>query len=73
MSGGVLFLCLIARYRSLRIAPGSRLLCRRSPTEERVGSLLRSAAARDPVRATTKSADSKRDARAALRMVISGG
>ena len=27
------FLVLIARSRSLRIAPGSRLLCRRSPTE----------------------------------------
>jgi len=38
------FTILIARYRSLRIAPGSRLLCRRSPTRKRVGSLLRSAA-----------------------------
>jgi hypothetical protein len=28
--------------------PGSRLLCRRSPAERRVGSLLRSTAARDP-------------------------
>jgi hypothetical protein len=34
--------------RSLRIAPESRLLRRRSPTEKRVGSLLLSTAARDP-------------------------
>ena len=34
--------------RSLRIAPGGRLLCRRSADEKRVGSLLRSTAARDP-------------------------
>jgi hypothetical protein len=33
--------------------------------ERRVGSLLRSTAARDPVRATTTAADSDRDARAA--------
>jgi hypothetical protein len=33
--------------------------------EKDVGSLLRSTAARDPVRATTTAADSKRDARAA--------
>jgi hypothetical protein len=35
--------------------------------EKRVDSLLRSTAARDPVRATTAAADSKRDARAALK------
>ena len=55
----------IARSRSLRISPGGRLLCRRSPTKKRVGSLLLSTAARDPVRATTTAADSQRDARAA--------
>jgi hypothetical protein len=47
--GLLLALCLMARYRSRRIAPGSRLLCRRSQRELRLRSLLRSTAARDPL------------------------
>jgi hypothetical protein len=35
------------------------------PDEKRVGSLVRSTAPRDPVRATTTTADCRRDARAA--------
>jgi hypothetical protein len=42
-------LCLIARSRSLRIAPSCRLLRRHSPTKRRVGSFLLSTAARDPL------------------------
>jgi hypothetical protein len=42
-------LCSIARFRSRRIAPGSRRLCRRSQRELRLRSLLRSTAARDPL------------------------
>jgi len=60
-----LFLCLIARYRSLRIALGKPPTLSSLADEKRVGSHLRSTAARDPVRATTTAADSKRDARAA--------
>jgi hypothetical protein len=45
------------RSPSQRVAPGSRLLYRRSPTTKRVDSLLRCTAARDPVRATTTAAD----------------
>jgi hypothetical protein len=61
-SGGVLplFDCSL---RSLRIASECRLLCRRSPTEKRVGSLLRSTAARYPVRATTTDSTAPRIAR----------
>jgi hypothetical protein len=59
------FLCLIARYRSLRIALGKPPTLSSLADEKRVGSLLRSTAARDPVRATTTAADPQRDARAA--------
>lgn len=41
--------CSTCCARSARIAPRSRLLCRRSPTEWRVGWLLRSTVAHDPV------------------------
>jgi hypothetical protein len=58
-SEGVLSL-FIARYRSLRIAPGKPSTLSSLADEKRVGSLLRSTAARDPVRATTTAADSRR-------------
>jgi hypothetical protein len=61
------FLCPIARYRSLQIAPGKPPTLSSLADEKRVSSLLRSTAARDPVRATTTAADPKRDARAALK------
>jgi hypothetical protein len=60
---------LIARYRSLRIALGKPPPLSSLADERRVGSLLRSTAARDPVRATTTAADSMRDARAARNTV----
>jgi len=59
------FLSLIARCRSLRIALGKPPTLSSLADERRVGSLLRSTAARDPVRATTTAAGSERDARAA--------
>jgi hypothetical protein len=59
------FLCLIARCRSPRIAPRKPPTLSSLADEKRVGSLLRSTAARDPARATTTAADTPRDARAA--------
>jgi hypothetical protein len=62
---------LIARYRSLRIALGKPPTLSSLVDEKRVGSLLRSTAARDPVRATTTAADSPRDcASSSNQMVI---
>jgi hypothetical protein len=64
-TGEPFFLSLIARCGSLRIAPGKPPTLSSLADDRRVGSLLRSTAARDPVRATTTTANSKRDARAA--------
>jgi hypothetical protein len=56
---------LIARFRSLRIALGKPSTFSSLADEKRAGSLLRSTAAHDPVRATMTAAGSERDARAA--------
>jgi hypothetical protein len=63
------FLCLIAGCRSLQIALGKPSTLSSLADERHVSSLLRSTAARDPVRATTTAADSRGSCRRSPKQI----